>query len=76
MRAIRHHENDGVNGENRGDEQRQQREDDYQDKDGRDGTWMIAIASRLARRQEQRQEAIARMRTTEEQNKDGCEGAP
>jgi hypothetical protein len=61
MSAIRHHENDGDNGESRGDEQRGRREDDGQDKDGGDGTGMIAME--LARRQEQRQGAITRIRT-------------
>ncbi len=42
MRAIRHHEKDGDNGESRGDEQRRRREDDGQDRDGRDGTEMVA----------------------------------
>jgi hypothetical protein len=63
MWAIRHHKNDGDNGESRGHEQRRRREDDGQDKDGRDDTGMIAMA--LARRQEQGQGAIARIRTIE-----------
>jgi hypothetical protein len=42
MRAIRHHEKDGDNGESRGDEQGRWREDDDQDKDERDDTGMVA----------------------------------